>query len=133
MKLNFRKSNRQNLLKAFIYMAIAGLCFYVDFACGANTGISGIVGNVQGTFKTFAKFITGAAYLTGLGFALGSVMKFKAHRDNPTQVPIGMPIVLMFVAMALLFLPYLFGQIGTTVFGSGKSSGVSGWSGIRTS
>lgn len=126
------KIDKHAMLKAFIYLLLAGTCFYVNFAMAAAppSGIGDVVGNIKSTFNAFAKFITGAAYLTGLGFALGSIMKFKAHKDNPTQIPIGTPIALLFVAVALLFLPYLFGRVGKTVFGSSGGTRVSGVSGL---
>ena len=136
VKVRMGKIDKYAIIKIILYTLVALLCFYVSFAFGDSgsgkgpADISGLVKNVQGTFKTFARFITGVAFLAGLGFALGSVMKFKAHKDNPTQVPIGMPITLLFIAVALLFLPFLFGRVGMTVFGSSKGTTVSGWSGI---
>ena len=55
-------------------------------------------------------------------------MKFKAHKDNPTQIPVGTPVALMFVAAALIFLPSMFEVAGGTLFGSagGSSAGVTG-------
>ena len=47
------------------------------------------------------------SYLGGLGFALVSIMKFKQHKDNPTQIPVGTALALVFIAAALLFLPTL--------------------------
>lgn len=131
IKLRAGKVDKYALVKAVIYLVLALTFFYADFAiASAPSGLSAVISNVQGTFKTFAKFITGAAFLVGLGFALGAVLKFKAHKDNPTQIPIGTPIALLFIAVALLFLPYLFGRVGMTVFGSSKGTGVSGVSGI---
>jgi intracellular multiplication protein IcmD len=56
---------------------------------------------------TVTKLITAGSYLAGLGFSIGAIMKFKQHKDNPTQVPIGTPIALVFIAAALLFFPTL--------------------------
>ena len=114
------------LIKAIIYLALACGAFYVSFAFGATTnqGLSGIAGNVTGAFKSFAKLITAGSFLAGLGFAVGSILKFKQHKDNPTQIPIGTPIALMFVAVALLFLPTLFKSAGYTAFGTGAEAGV---------
>lgn len=61
--------------------------------------------------------VTGASNLSGLLFSLNSILKFKAHKDNPTQVPIGTPIALMFISAALLFLPSILGVTGATMFG----------------
>jgi intracellular multiplication protein IcmD len=49
-------------------------------------------------------------------------MKFKQHKDNPTQIPIGTPIALVFVAGALLFLPTVLSVTGATLFGTGGGS-----------
>ncbi|MDF1645819.1 MAG: type IV secretion protein IcmD, partial [Legionellaceae bacterium] len=74
------------------------------------------------------KLITAASYLAGLGFSIGAIMKFKQHKDNPTQIPIGTPIALVFIAAALLFLPSILGVAGATMFGSdgGEVAGPSG-------
>lgn len=54
-------------------------------------------------------------------------MKFKQHKDNPTQVPIGTPIALVFIAAALLFLPSILSVTGSTMFGGkGTTAGPSG-------
>jgi intracellular multiplication protein IcmD len=57
-----------------------------------------------------------------LGFSIGAIMKFKQHKDNPTQIPIGTPIALIFIAAALLFLPTILGIAGATMFGSSGGS-----------
>jgi hypothetical protein len=40
--------------------------------------------------------------------------------DNPTQIPIGTPIALIFIAAALIFLPTIFNVAGGTIFGPTK-------------
>ncbi len=49
-------------------------------------------------------------------------MKFKQHKDNPTQIPIGTPIALIFIGAALLFLPSILSVTGNTMFGTGGGS-----------
>lgn len=44
-------------------------------------------------------------YIAGLGFSIAAILKFKQHKDNPTQIPIGTPPSLVFVSPALRFLP----------------------------
>jgi len=36
------------------------------------------------------------------------LQKFKAHKEQPTQVPISQPIALLFIAAALIFVPSVF-------------------------
>ena len=83
---------------------------------------AGTLGDVaSGLSKSFTNLglmISGASYLAGVAFAIGAIMKFKQHKDNPTQIPIGTPIALLFVGAALLFLPSLMKVAGTTMFGT---------------
>jgi len=60
--------------------------------------------SITDSFTDLTKLITAASYLAGLAFSIGATMKFKQHKDNPTQIPIGTPIALVFIAAALLFL-----------------------------
>lgn len=99
------------------------------YAAAASTGMSiaNIATNVTASFYGIAQLITAGSYIAGMGFALAAVLKFKQHKDNPTQIPIGNPIALLFVAAALIFLPTIFGTANQTLFGgSGSAAGVTG-------
>jgi intracellular multiplication protein IcmD len=105
--------------------AVASISFCV--AAFALSGVGSIAVNVTHNLGDIARLITAASYVAGMAFAVGAVVKFKAHKDNPTQVTIGMPIALLFVAAALIFIPSVFKSSGATLFGSsGTVAGVSG-------
>jgi intracellular multiplication protein IcmD len=111
--------------------AILCLCAGTVFAAASGSGGIGTVAqNVTGNLANIAKLITAGAYVAGFGFAVGAVVKFKAHKDNPTQIPISMPIALLFVAAALIFIPSVFKSTGVTLFGG--TSGVGGISGVTS-
>ncbi|MCH9754855.1 type IV secretion protein IcmD [Rickettsiella endosymbiont of Litargus connexus] len=83
------------------------------------------------SFEGLAKLITAGAYMAGIGFVMASMLKFKAHKDNPTQIPIGTPIALLFVGSALIFLPHIFIIAGYTIFGgTSGAAGISGTTGL---
>ena len=97
------------------------------FASATQSGIGGVATQVTSNFTAIAKLITAGSYVAGMAFAVGAIVKFKAHKDNPTQIPIGTPIALLFVGAALIFVPTVFKVAGQTIFGaSGKAAGVSG-------
>lgn len=101
------------------------------FAAVIASGIGGVAAHVTSNLSAIAKLITAGSYVAGLGFGVGAIVKFKAHKDNPQQVTIGMPISLLFVAAALIFIPSVFGTSGATLFGSsGTVGGVSGVTGF---
>ena len=92
-------------------------------APGAGTGAAT---NLK-TLPNIASLISAGAYVAGMGFAVGALLKFKQHKDNPTQIPIGTPIALLFIAAALIFIPALFPPT-PPVFGS--ESGLLGTAGV---
>lgn len=98
-----------------------------DASAGTQT-IGSMASSITDSFTNLTKLITAGSYLAGLGFSIGAIMKFKQHKDNPTQIPIGTPIALVFIAAALLFLPSILGVTGATMFGKagGKTAGPTG-------
>ena len=84
--------------------------------------IATVAQTLTSTFSDLAQLITGAAYVAGFGFCAAAIVKFKAHKDDPTQIPVGTPIALLFVGAALIFLPYIFSVGGTTLFGGSATS-----------
>ena len=96
-------------------------CFALGTTVYADTGLDlgTVAGNITGSMQSLAKLISAMSYVLGMGFAVGAVFKFKAHKDNPTQIPVGTPIALIFIAAVLIFLPSIFDVAGSTLFGSG--------------
>jgi intracellular multiplication protein IcmD len=87
-------------------------------AGGSDLTIGGMASSITSSFENLSKLITASSYLGGLAFAIGAIMKFKQHKDNPTQIQIGTPIALVFIASALLFLPSILDVASATMFGS---------------
>lgn len=120
---------RTEYLKYIVLFAVMALLMIAagDVLASSSKTLGSMASNITKSFENVAKLITAGSYLAGLGFSIGAIMKFKQHKDNPTQVPIGTPIALVFVAAALLFLPSILGVTGQTVFGEkGSVAGPSG-------
>lgn len=112
---------------------VLGVLALASFAVGTvalaapASGIGGVAGQVSSNLENIARLITGLSYVIGMALVVASLIKFKAHKDNPTQIPIGTPIALLFVGAALIFVPSVFKVGGGTLFGaSGTVAGVSG-------
>jgi len=111
---------------AILLLSVSELAFAADTTGG---GISTVASSVLGNLGSLAQLITAGSYVAGFAFGVAAIVKFKAHKDNPTQVMISQPIVLLFVAAALIFIPSVFQTTGGTLFGSGTSApGVAGTS-----
>jgi intracellular multiplication protein IcmD len=112
-----------------VMLAVLALgCFAVGTASfAAISGFGSVAAQVTSNVAQVAKLVTAGAYVIGMAMAVAAIVKFKAHKDNPTQIPIGTPIALLFVAAALIFVPTIFKVSGSTLFGgSGQVAGVSG-------
>lgn len=109
----------------FWLMVIFPVCGMVLAATPVRT-IGEMAELITQSFSSLAKLITAVSYVGGIGFALGAIMKFKQHKDNPTQIPVGTPIAMLFIASALLFFPSVLTMTGMSVFGTTKTAGPSG-------
>lgn len=108
-------------------LALACLCMG-SFALAQVSGIGSVATKVTSNISALAKLFTAGSYVAGMAFAIGAIVKFKAHKDNPTQITIGQPIALLFVGAALIFIPTVFKVSGATMFGGsgGVQATVSG-------
>lgn len=122
--------NRLTQLKAKprpMGLVALALFLFSGVAAASDLTLGGMASSITSSFTSLTELITAASYLAGLGFSIGAIMKFKQHKDNPTQIPIGTPIALVFISAALLFLPSILDVAGATMFGgSGEVAGPSG-------
>lgn len=107
-----------------VFLVFGLLHSEVCMASYANLTIGTMANTVIQSFTNIAKLLSACTYIAGLGFSFASIMKFKQHKDNPTQVPIGAPLALFFISSALLFFPTILGATGQTLFaGTQKIAG----------
>ena len=103
-----------------------GLCLFTSSVFAADNTLGTVASGITKTFANITLLITGGSYIAGLGFAIGAIVKFKQHKENPTQTQLGTPITFLVIAAALLFLPSVLDVAGNTLFGSGTVAGPSG-------
>lgn len=116
---NLLKNEGGKLSKACLLALGVSSVFFTAGVMAADQSIGTVASTITASFEKLTKLITAGSYLAGLGFSIGAIMKFKQHKDNPTQIPIGTPIALIFIGAALLFLPSVLTTVGDTMFGSG--------------
>lgn len=114
-----------------IFIACVGLMAVAGSVFAGNT-LGNMASGITGAFGSITKMITGGCYIAGLAFSVTAILQFKQHKDNPTQVTIGKPIALVFIAAALLFMPSILSVAGYTMFGTSGGS-VAGSTGMEFS
>jgi len=97
----------------------AVLFLSAGYALADAITIGNIAENITNSFQQIGKLMAATSYLSGFGFAIAAIFKFKQHKDNPTQIPMGTPIALLGVGVVLIFLPGIIKPTGFTIFGSG--------------
>ncbi len=80
-----------------------------------------VAATITGSFGGITQLIIGIATVAGLGFGVAAIFKFKQHRDNPTQVPLGQPLALLAIGVMLLWINYLLMASGSTLTGTGTT------------
>ena len=90
---------------------------------GGETGIAKIANSVKSNLSALADLVGQVAFLAGLLFFVSAVFKFKQHKDNPTQVPIGTPLSMLAISAALMFMGNFITPLGETLFGSDAKAG----------
>lgn len=111
--------SQSRLKRALVGLAWVSLVVFAGSAAAAVSTVGGMASAIVSSFTSLTKLITAGSYLGGLAFSIGAIMKFKQHKDNPTQIQIGQPISLVFIGAALLFLPTILNIAGGTMFGEG--------------
>lgn len=116
------------LKRLFFWITCVALMLTGGSIFAASMNLGNMASSISSTLTPVTKLITGGCYVAGLAFAVTAIMKFKQHKDNPTQIPIGTPVALTFIAAALLFMPSILDVAGFTMFGSsgGKTAGPTG-------
>ena len=112
----------KKILKSVLAIGVGVMGCYATSALAANN-IADIANTVSGTFKSLGQLMTGVAYLAGIGMTIAAIFKFKQHKDNPQQVPMGTPIAMLLVGIALIFLPNIIAPAGSSIFGSNATTG----------
>lgn len=85
--------------------------------------IGDVAVNIQQSFPPIIQLLVATSYVSGLGFGIAAIFKFKQVKDNPTQIPVSTPFALLGTSAMLVFLPALFAPVGVTLFGDDLQSG----------
>ena len=123
-----------NFKKIWLFV-VAAAFFYAGYVFADVVTIGTIAENVTKSFQQLGKLMAATSYLSGFGFAIAGVFKFKQHKDNPTQIPMGTPIALLVVGIVLIFLPGIISPMGVTIYGTqaATNNAVGGFTGTGVS
>lgn len=105
--------------KILLGLFLSGLYVLSSVAFAQEQSLGGMATTMTTSFESIGKLFIAAAYIAGFALTVAAIFKFKAHKDNPTQVPLGTPIALLVIGVLLVFIPSVFGPAGSSIFGTG--------------
>lgn len=93
--------------------------------CTGDAALSmGCISNrLTGGAMTIINLLLAISFVSGWGFVVAAIFKFKQVRDNPQQVPVSTPFAFLLTAILLIFLPGLMDTGSQTMFGSEYGGG----------
>ena len=94
------------------------ICSTHAFAGDKATNIGDLADNVTNQLNQIRILMIAVAYISGIGFTISAIFKFKQHKDNPTQVPVGTAFAILAVGTLLMFLPGIFEPAARSIFGT---------------
>lgn len=122
--MSFKDNLGRRLIKPMLFLLAAITCFYAGSVFAQSSeGLGDIAARVTDSFSKFGQLMIAVSYLAGITFSIASIFKFKQHKDNPTQIPLGTPIALLVIGIVLIFLPSFIAPAGKTFFGDQATPG----------
>lgn len=103
-------------------LSVGALFLFTESALALqHVALKDMVASITSQYQAVGKLIVAISYLMGFGFVFSSIYKFKQHKDNPTQIPIGGALALLGVGILMMFLPGFIAPAGKSMFGPGAN------------
>lgn len=94
------------------------ILLFLSFNLFADTmSLGDLADNITQSFESITRLLTASAYVGGVMFFIVAVFQFKQHKENPTQVPLSKPMMILAMSSALIFLPDFVNSVSGTIFG----------------
>ena len=91
-------------MKNLMGWLLSFLCFFMATSLYAAS-LGTLADNLMGPMSGLGHIMNGIFYVAGVGFLLGGLLQYKYHRENPQQVRISTPLILIFLGLVILAVP----------------------------
>jgi len=112
-------SNQSKWLSWPQKLLVCCLCFWGNLVCAdapqSPPSVGGASINLLGPIGAFTHVLYNICYILGAGLLLGSIVRYREYRDNPSQTPISRPIFIFIFGLVLLAIPFI-GKLSPSSF-----------------
>jgi len=81
--------------------------FLPSLAYAAGPTLGDVAGRLTGVASGVYLLLYKIFYVVGIAMLVGSLIRFKEHRDNPQQVPFSQPITLLLLGLGVIAIPVI--------------------------
>lgn len=109
---------RPPILALFNYIILIILLLSANdvLAADSKQTVGTVADILRNSMDNVAALIMAVSYVSGIAFSMMGLYKLKTHKDQPTQVPLSQPIVLLVLGACLVFLPSVVKTTGKTLW-----------------
>ena len=100
-----------------MYFVFCLLFLFSSFLFAQTASIGTLAENITQSFESITKLLTAGAYVGGITFFIVAIFQFKQYKENPSQVPLSKPMMILAMSSALIFLPEFVNSVSVTIFG----------------
>ena len=83
-----------------------------------NQNLSTVAIGVISEVLAISKVLLITSYVVGVLCSFTAILQFKTHKENPQQMSLSRPIVMLIVGASLMFLPNILTLAGASLFGT---------------
>lgn len=88
--------------------ALLSLLFFCSLSLAyADNDLVAVAWNLSGPMATLISIFKVVLWVAGAALLLGTLIQYKAHRSNPSQVRLTKPVMFFVMGTLLILLPFL--------------------------
>ena len=113
MGLNFTK--KLNWLWGLMILLSSSARAQVSVGHGGGETFGTVATNLTGATDVFSGVFSAMFYVIGIAMVVASIMRYRDHRQNPVQMPIGRVIFLLIAGLIVGFFPFIVNYINASI------------------
>ncbi|MGB6977131.1 MAG: hypothetical protein WBE18_06745 [Gammaproteobacteria bacterium] len=86
------------------FFGLSLLCANTFAVAASNQSLGQIAQQLTGPIMQTTHLLETICLICGVGLVLASLLKYKAHRNNPREIPFSTPLMLLVFGLALIVL-----------------------------
>ena len=92
----------KKIVSNYLPSVLVGLLLCLISTQIAADSLGQVANNLMGPIQGLGRIVNAICFIAGVGFLLGGIVQYRYHRENPQQVRLSTPLVLLFLGICLV-------------------------------